>query len=48
MLPEVEIARLLLAHSELDALAAALIEASNAAGGEDNISVVLARIGGDA
>lgn len=47
MLPEVEIARLLLAHSELDALAAALIEAANAAGGEDNISVALAHIGGE-
>lgn len=48
MLPDVEIARLLLAHQDLGALAEALIEAANAAGGEDNISVALARIGGDA
>ena len=47
MLPDVEIARLLLAHQDLTALAAALIEAANAAGGEDNISVALAHIGGE-
>lgn len=48
MLPDVDIAQLLLAHQDLEELAAALIEAANLAGGEDNISVALARIGGDA
>ncbi|MCB0021457.1 MAG: protein phosphatase 2C domain-containing protein [Caldilinea sp.] len=47
MLPDVEIARLLLAYQDLETLAAAMIEAANAAGGEDNISVALAHIGGD-
>lgn len=48
MLPDVEMARLLLAHQDVEMLATALIEAANAGGGEDNISVALARIGGDA
>jgi protein phosphatase len=47
MLPDVEIARLLLAHQDMQELAAALLEAANQAGGEDNLSVALARIGGD-
>lgn len=45
MLPDVEIARQMLAHGELPELAAALIDAANRAGGEDNISVALAHIG---
>ncbi|MBE2240401.1 MAG: serine/threonine-protein phosphatase [Caldilineaceae bacterium] len=45
MLPDVEIARHLLAHGDLPDLAAVLIDAANRAGGEDNISVVLAHIG---
>lgn len=47
MISDVEIAQQLLAHPELPDAAAALVEAANAAGGEDNISVALARIGGD-
>lgn len=47
MLPDVDIAQLLLAHQDLDELAAALVEVANLAGGEDNISVALARIGGE-
>lgn len=47
MLPEVEIAHLLLAHQDLAALAATLVDAANAAGGEDNISVALAHIGSE-
>ena len=50
MLPDAQIAALLLgagdpAQADLAALAAALIDAANEAGGEDNISVVLARTG---
>lgn len=47
MLPDVDIAQLLLAHQELGELAAALVEVANLVGGEDNISVALARIGGE-
>lgn len=47
MLPDVDIAQLLLAHQDLDELAAALVEVANLAGGEDNISVALAHIGGE-
>lgn len=45
MLPDVELAQLLLAHQDLNMLTTALIEAANLAGGEDNISVALARLG---
>jgi len=48
MLPDVDIAQLLLAHQNVEQLATALIEVANLAGGEDNISVALAHIGGDA
>lgn len=44
MTPEVELAAHLTAESDLTVLAATLIDTANANGGQDNISVVLARI----
>jgi protein phosphatase len=46
MLDDATIAQLLQQHETLDAAAAALVDAANAAGGRDNISVVLARVVG--
>ncbi len=45
MLDDASIAQVLLAYDSLAAAAQALIDAANEAGGKDNISVVLARIG---
>ncbi len=47
MLDDATIAQVLLAYDTLPAAAQALIDAANEAGGKDNISVVLARIGND-
>lgn len=48
MLPDPQIAQVLRAHEGLDAAAAALIAAANAAGGRDNIAVILVRAKGGA
>ncbi len=48
MLADVDIARVLAAGGSLQRLCGALVEAANAAGGVDNISVVLTREPGDA
>ncbi len=47
MLDDAGIAQVLLARSSLEACSQALIAAANAAGGRDNVSVVLARCGGN-
>lgn len=46
MLPDVVIAQVMRSHVALDAMAQALVDAANAAGGRDNIAVVLARVRG--
>lgn len=46
MLPDVVIAQILRTHEALDATAQALIDAANAAGGRDNIAVILIRAKG--
>jgi len=43
---DAQIAGILIGAADLPTVAAALVDAANAAGGEDNITVVLARIGG--
>ena len=43
MLPDAVMAQVLAAHENLPAAAAALVEAANAAGGRDNIALILAR-----
>jgi protein phosphatase len=45
MLDDPSIAQVVMAHDSLQDAAQALIDAANEAGGKDNISVVLARIG---
>ena len=45
MLPDAGIAAVLRAHQGLDELKGALVEAANAAGGRDNIGVILVRMG---
>ena len=47
MLEDQEIARLLAQAQDLDAAAAALIEAANSGGGRDNVSVILIRVRSD-
>jgi PPM family protein phosphatase len=46
MLPDVVIAQVMRGHESLEAMAQALVDAANAAGGRDNIAVVLARVRG--
>lgn len=46
MLPDVLIAQVMRAHDGLESMAQALIDAANAAGGRDNIAVVLVRAKG--
>jgi protein phosphatase len=48
MLPDPQIAQVLRAHEGLEAAATALIAAANAAGGRDNIAVILVRAKGGA
>ncbi|NDY91025.1 Stp1/IreP family PP2C-type Ser/Thr phosphatase [Ideonella sp. TBM-1] len=48
MVPDAQIADILRLHPTLPAMGKALIDAANAAGGRDNISVVLAKVQGDA
>jgi protein phosphatase len=48
MLPDAAIAQVMRASDSLEGMAQALIAAANAAGGRDNISVVLVRAKGDA
>mgnify|MGYP003337038083 FL=1 len=44
MLSDTQIAQVLQINNSLDEQAAALVEAANAAGGRDNISVILAKL----
>jgi protein phosphatase len=46
MLDDAAIAALLQTHDSLDEMAQSVVDAANAAGGKDNISVILIRIGG--
>jgi PPM family protein phosphatase len=46
MLPDLVIAQVMRSHEELAVIAQALIDAANAAGGRDNIAVVLVRVRG--
>lgn len=47
MLPDPKIEEVMLANSDLAQMSQALVAAANAAGGRDNISVVLARVRGE-
>jgi len=46
MLPDLQIAQVMRAHEALEAMAQALVDAANAAGGRDNIAVILIRAKG--
>ena len=46
MLPDVVIAQLMRANESLESMARALVDAANAAGGRDNIAVIVVRVGG--
>jgi PPM family protein phosphatase len=48
MLPDAAIAQVMRTHDTLPETAQALVEAANAAGGRDNISVILAKVKGNA